>query len=43
LGIAPASSSQKWSVKLILPINSWVRSRPRTKIVDSFDADIAEL
>ena len=41
VGIVPASSNQKCSVKLMRPINSSVRLRPRTRMVDSFEAEIA--
>ena len=41
VGSAPVTSSQKYSVKSILPISSRVRSRPRTMIVAALEALMA--
>ena len=43
LGSLPVTSSQKWSVKLMCPISSPARSRPRTQIASSLEVEIAVL
>jgi hypothetical protein len=41
-GVAPVSSSQKKSVKLVRPMISAHRSRPRTMIISAFDEEIED-
>ena len=42
-GRSPVSSSQKCSVKPMLPISEPARSRPRTRMASWFEVEMAEL